>query len=874
MPGLSPRTQGFMQPPPGPEDAERAFEEGFSQMANSMLSGKFPELLESVQTFKVLATDLDTGSGVGAFVLSLNGTTLYVPAILASNQIKPMEIVFYKDKNIFLPLDKEWLDEIARNSIDELGEGVKPPDELEPDQDIRDVVIPPTVGRHVYASFPAPGEKLAQFLSDAPNRVKVAFRLVLEEQPRVLKFAFENFDRKMLVDAMRPHIEKTAAAPEMATILTTDDSADQFRKVFGKYAATAWQEAMKTGFVIGDQRESTNVAVEAEEPIQRVTAQESGFYEIHFQGGEVKKCLVISEPQPFTSPFYAGKRTDMRRSESNYWKTHRKTHDNILVDEYMRSEEPSHLQNAQTFLVYTEDGDIITTTDAPVGKWIPAEEIDGNLKKLVEDSQDIGTGYGFFYGFQGGKFQSTDPIDLLSITTGSDGVRRIKTSSGKVLVTDPKSPIQQMVAPAEGNVTYIPNHFRFVKGNYNNGALLQGADDTLSYCRELQKQGALKVKLIDAGASMFSIGGLEPQSKVATINSLMNDLELAGPEAKSLVEKTAAAGQHSFYLVNQKQMAKFAAWAKTSQGPAGMAPPPEMAGGMPPEGMPPEGMPPEGMPPEGMPPEAMAPPEPPPPSPIDMAAAEVEADLAQQSADLSEQIAEQQRDVANQMSAISAVKQRAEQIAMEQAGGPPAGPPGEVPQELPPGMAPEEGGMPPGGMPPGGMPPGGMPPEMAGGMPPEMAGGMPPGGMPPEMAGGMPPGGMPPEMAGGMPTEQPMSAEGMAGEAGPMMDQAAMLQDPEAFEATAIGSMATDADLRESVSTYLPNLEKALDNLGRILLALWMRESELRAELGESDFNDLEKRLQSVFTNMGGLILRINQTAMAAPEEDEGDEEA
>jgi hypothetical protein len=80
--------------------------------------------------------------------------------------------------------------------------------------------------------------------------------------------------------------------------------------------------------------------------------------------------------------------------------------------------------------------------------------------------------------------------------------------------------------------------------------------------------------------------------------------------------------------------------------------------------------------------------------------------------------------------------------------------------------------------------------------------------------------------------------------------------------------------LREAVSDYLPNLEKTLDNLGRILLTVWIKEDELRTELGETDFTDLEKRLQAVFNNLGSLILRINQTAMAAPEEDEGEEEA
>lgn len=122
-----------------------------------------------------------------------------------------------------------------------------------------------------------------------------------------------------------------------------------------------------------------------------------------------------------------------------------------------------------------------------------------------------------------------------------------------------------------------------------------------------------------------------------------------------------------------------------------------------------------------------------------------------------------------------------------------------------------------------------------------------------------------------MPTEMPQSAEMMAAEGGPMMEEAAQLQDPEAFEATAIGTMAADANLRESAGEYMPTLEKALDSLGRILMTLWMREDELRKDVGEADFTNLETRLQSVFDNLGGLILRVNQTALISPEEN-GDE--
>lgn len=233
--------------------------------------------------------------------------------------------------------------------------------------------------------------------------------------------------------------------------------------------------------------------------------------------------------------------------------------------------------------------------------------------------------------------------------------------------------------------------------------------------------------------------------------------------------------------------------------------------------MPPGGMPGADMMAPPMMEPMMAPPmpmEPPPPSPVDQAVVEISSELAQQAADVAEQMAEQQRDLATHLEVLQAVKQRADQIVAEQGGG----------------MMPPEAGMPMG----------------------------PEAGMPMGPEAGMP-----------MGPEAGMSPDMMAAGASPFMDQAADLGDEQAFEATAIGSLAANADLKSIVGNYMPNLEEALDNLGRILMSIWMKEDELRADFGEMDYIDLEEKLRNVFNNLGNLILRINQTAMTAPSQDE-----
>jgi hypothetical protein len=144
-------------------------------------------------------------------------------------------------------------------------------------------------------------------------------------------------------------------------------------------------------------------------------------------------------------------------------------------------------------------------------------------------------------------------------------------------------------------------------------------------------------------------------------------------------------------------------------------------------------------------------------------------------------------------------------------------------------------GMPP-GMPPEGMaPPGAMPP----GMPPE--GMAPPGAMPPGMP---PPGAMPP---------------GMPPQANQAMQAASQLNDKDIFNASAVASMLGLNPLNEAVAEELPNIEKSLDSISRILLTVQMRESELIQQLGSKEYSDLESNLRRVLTGIGSIILTINK---------------
>ncbi len=112
-----------------------------------------------------------------------------------------------------------------------------------------------------------------------------------------------------------------------------------------------------------------------------------------------------------------------------------------------------------------------------------------------------------------------------------------------------------------------------------------------------------------------------------------------------------------------------------------------------------------------------------------------------------------------------------------------------------------------------------------------------------------------------MMTDDSLNTTGLESQISPQfLDQAAQLQDSDAFDAASIASLAQSPDLKTEVAEYVPNLTKALDNLGRILLTLRMQETELKKSLGDTTFDQLEERSSSTFEDLGDLVLSLNQT--------------
>jgi hypothetical protein len=129
-----------------------------------------------------------------------------------------------------------------------------------------------------------------------------------------------------------------------------------------------------------------------------------------------------------------------------------------------------------------------------------------------------------------------------------------------------------------------------------------------------------------------------------------------------------------------------------------------------------------------------------------------------------------------------------------------------------------------------------------------------------------PPGPEPPPMP--MMDQETVSPEMVAQQINPqMVDQAAAFNDQGMFDTAAVAMLAAAPVLQDIVSAYVPNLEKAVDNLGRVLLTLWMKEKETKSAIGDEEFISLEDKLRTVFKNMGDIVLGLSHNAMNAQNE-------
>lgn len=864
---MSPQVDQFSQTPPE-EQAEQMFKDRFTKMAFSVLFSKFSEIAPHVVTFKILETKPDEGRGVGAFIVMYNQKPVYVPVILTDGQLKPMDIFYYKELNIFLPLTPQWLDEISKMALDDMGQGAQLPQQVAQDVNIRDLILPPLTssGRIGYANDASLAHGAKEMFKQAEDHSVVIhprFLEVVRNSPKVvldgMKIAFQrhpgllqklaavygvNELTKAFNDgysSARASVKTAALTPGELRVFTKYASSEDLKAAFGSKASSAFSTIMKQGFVVADTRTGINkvaVKVETRAVLDEPGAQ-PGWFKLYFLDGPAEDFFVI--------PFPADEQSMQARpvcvnSDGEYMREHKVPTEYLLVS--------ADLKRAwkDTNIVGTHILDIADVKNTAMYK---------KLNAAQGDTPKVGS-WGFFLNAGNRGIEATVPFCITQVVTDA-GMTRVQGEGRygtQYLIDDTDGSRKKFDYAMNGNIMFVPKTAKWVeittvpfkdgRPDYDKNPSMHGeayrdmrrtslVHDPKLISRwlgaKMQEAGATSTEVKSAGLDLWwvgksdhAMGFAEALHKVATLYAI------PVADAIGILKDAQIHGRSSANILDVHALKRVKTAVDKLAQPPGMDPSMMQGGGMPPQGMPP-GMDPSqmGMDPAqmGMDPSMMGmqPPAPPPISPTDLAISEAVQNLSQQNEMalqqnqsqmemLQQQMQMQQQSNQQLIGVLQGIQQRAQQIS------------GATGGQVPPG---------------------------AEGAPATAAGALAP---PPEPQPEPPP--MP------MMAEEPFSAETVANQINPeMVDQAAELKDQGVFDTAAIAMLSGVSALQDAVANYVPNLETALDNLGRVLLTLQMKEPETKEAIGEEGYVNLEDILRSVFKSMGDAILMISHGAQS-----------
>ena len=161
----------------------------------------------------------------GAYIIDLGGYEGYIPVIMSEGDIRTPSTVYDPHSKLFLPLSAEWLSEIERGDLQDMGKATESDPTAVSDLDITSLVRAPYSGRFVYASA-SKKLRLIPALKALPSSEKVAFTEALKKNSSLLKMAATIYGSDTLVDALQDntHGPRPTAKKEAEFVFATRDT--------------------------------------------------------------------------------------------------------------------------------------------------------------------------------------------------------------------------------------------------------------------------------------------------------------------------------------------------------------------------------------------------------------------------------------------------------------------------------------------------------------------------------------------------------------------------------------------------------------------------------------------------------------------------
>ena len=95
--------------------------------------------------------------------------------------------------------------------------------------------------------------------------------------------------------------------------------------------------------------------------------------------------------------------------------------------------------------------------------------------------------------------------------------------------------------------------------------------------------------------------------------------------------------------------------------------------------------------------------------------------------------------------------------------------------------------------------------------------------------------------------------------AGELGQQAAAAGQQQVFDHSVVGGLAQTYDVSFAIDSYVPDLLKCLDRIGRILFLFYWKNVDFAERYGDQDLTAMEDQLRGVFKSLGDLSLKLKQ---------------
>ena len=335
----------------------------FYDIALAKLLQTLPELSSYIVTFKDATEELqnETGIKVGIFILRAGQEYMYVPVVSKSDNVYPIDSIFFSSNSKFFPLTKKTLRMIESHA--QLGQGnpTKIPKNVAVNPDLTQLITPPRTGKFVYAS----ASRLGGFLDSMPNSLKVFAMEKFAAEQSMYESLHKLFNLKEIFDHLKPAPGAMAAVTNAApiSILTS---------VSQRLSDADIKQVLDKGYVVSGSQQGTRVAVSHqnfnESGTFRQVSESDGNkdYELMLKNGNsreafIPKSVIPSTPRKIKDSFALFTNGDFAYGESFISVGDVKDRKSVLTSlfDYNPPMLPKDIENGDNFAIISTDAELI-----------------------------------------------------------------------------------------------------------------------------------------------------------------------------------------------------------------------------------------------------------------------------------------------------------------------------------------------------------------------------------------------------------------------------------------------------------------------------------------------------------------------------------